>query len=207
MIQDCSAAAPPKNMDFISPNSPAYYLTSVAKDRLPVFRLDTLKSIACAALSEARNSGGFLVLAYVIMPDHFHVVTDGKKKAPVIQRFINGITSRRVIDFLKQDGHPASLEKLRHEEYRRGHRYSLWDHHPNVRLLTSEACSCNECNTRIRTPCGLGWWSGLRTIGSQALASGIGGSWKMSRCWLMLIGFGGGNEDGGAAAREESSGS
>jgi len=43
----------------------------------------------------------------------------------VIQRFINGITSRRVIDFLKQNNHTASLEKLRHEEYRRGHRYSL----------------------------------------------------------------------------------
>jgi REP element-mobilizing transposase RayT len=67
-------------MDFISPNSPAYYLTSVAKDRLPVFRQDTLKSIACSALNEARNSGGFLLFAYVIMPDHIHVITDGEKK-------------------------------------------------------------------------------------------------------------------------------
>ncbi len=59
------------------------------------------------------------------MPDHFHVITDGEKKASVIQRIINGITSRRVIDFLKQNNHTASLEKLRHEEYRRGYRYSL----------------------------------------------------------------------------------
>ena len=84
-----------QNMNFISPNSPAYYLTSVAKDRLPVFRLDILKSVACSALSEARESGGFVILAYVIMPDHFHVITDGEKKPSVIQRFINGITSRR----------------------------------------------------------------------------------------------------------------
>jgi REP element-mobilizing transposase RayT len=60
------------DMDFISPNSPAYYLTSVAKDRLSVFRLDTLRLIASAALNEARTSGGFLILAYVIMPDHFN---------------------------------------------------------------------------------------------------------------------------------------
>ncbi len=91
-----------QNMDFISPNSPAYYLTSVTKDRLSVFRLDTLKSIASAALSEARESGGFLILAYVIMPDHFHVITDSEKKASVIQRFINGITSRRVIGFCEK---------------------------------------------------------------------------------------------------------
>src|SRR2546428_4560512 len=143
-------------MDFISPNSPAYYLTSVAKNRLPVFRLDTLKTIASAALSEARVSGGFLILAYVIMPDHFHVITDGEKKASLIQRFINGITSRRVIDFLKKDGHTSSLEKLRHEEYRRGHRYSLWDHHPNVRLLTSEGMLMQRVHYTHQNPVRLG---------------------------------------------------
>ncbi len=150
----CGSAA--LGMDFISPNSPAYYLTSVAKNRLPVFRLDTLKTIACAALNEARDSGGFLILAYVIMPDHFHVITDGEKKASVIQRFINGITSRRVIDFLKQNNHTASLEKLRHEEYRRGHRYSLWDHHPNVRLLTSEGMFMQRVHYTHRNPVRLG---------------------------------------------------
>lgn len=126
-------------MNFISPNCPTYYLTSVTKDRLPAFRLDALKSIACAALNEARNSGKFLILAYVIMPDHLHVITDGERKAAVVLRFINGVISRRVIDFLKREGHHTSLEKLRHESYRRGHEYSLWDHHPNVRLLTSES--------------------------------------------------------------------
>ncbi len=145
-----------QSMDFISPNSPAYYLTSVAKDRLSVFRLDTLKLIACATMNQARESGGFLILAYVIMPDQFHVITDSVKKASVIQRFINGITSRRVIDFLKQEGHTASLEKLRHEEYRRGHRYSLWDHHPNVRLLTSEGMFMQRVHYTHQNPVRLG---------------------------------------------------
>jgi putative transposase len=123
----------------ISPDTPAYYLTSVTKDRLPVFRSDRMKSVACKALNEARNSGSFLIFAYVIMPDHLHIVTDGTSTARVILRFVNGIIGRRIIDFLKQQGHLASLEKLRHEEYRRGHRYSLWDHRPNIRLLTSES--------------------------------------------------------------------
>jgi putative transposase len=152
-----SAAAPPSEiMDFISPNSPAYYLTSVAKDRLPVFRTDKVKSIACSALNEARASCGFLILAYVIMPDHFHIITDGEKKASVIQRFINGITSRRLIDFLKQEGYTSSLEKLRHEEYRRGHRYSLWDHHPNVRLLTTEGMFMQRVHYTHQNPARLG---------------------------------------------------
>jgi REP element-mobilizing transposase RayT len=143
-------------MNFISPNSPAYYLTSVAKDRLLVFRLDVLKSIACSALNEARTSGGFLILAYVIMPDHLHVITDGEKKPGVIQRYINGIVSRRVIDFLKAEGYTSSLQKLRHEEYRRGHRYSLWDHHPNARLLTSESMFMQRVHYTHQNPVILG---------------------------------------------------
>lgn len=125
-------------MNLISPNSPAFYLTSVTKDRLPVFRLDRLKLVTCNAIAEARSSGGFFIFAYVIMPDHIHLITDGERKASRVLQFINGIVSRRVIDFLKQHEHQSSLKKLQHEEYRRGHRYSLWDHHPNVRLLTSE---------------------------------------------------------------------
>jgi len=143
-------------MNFISPKSPAYYLASVAKDRQPVFRLDTLKSLTCSALNEARTSGGFLILAYVIMPDHLQVITDGEKNASVIQRFINGIVSRRVIDFLKNEGYTASLQKLRHEEYRRGHRHSLWDHHPNVRLLTSESMFMQRVHYTHQNPVRLG---------------------------------------------------
>ena len=122
----------------ISPGSPAYYLTSIAKDRLPVFRSDNLKTIASNALNEARNSGVFLIFAYVIMPDHLHLVNDSNKKPEVILRYVNGIVARRVINFLKANGSESSLQKLRHEDYRRGYRYSLWDHHPNIRLLTSE---------------------------------------------------------------------
>jgi putative transposase len=123
----------------ISPGSPAYYLTSVTKDRLPVFQADALKIVTVRALDEARRSGRFLIFAYVIMPDHLHLVTDGGKKPEVILRYVNGIVARRVIDYLKEHGYHASLEKLRHGDYRRRHRYSLWDHHPNIRQLTSES--------------------------------------------------------------------
>jgi REP element-mobilizing transposase RayT len=143
-------------MNYISPNSPAYYLTSVTKDRLPVFRLDAMKSVACAALNEARVSGHFLILAYVIMPDHLHIISDGEQKAAVVLRFMNGLVSRRIIDFLKHEHHHASLEKLRHESYRRGHEYSLWDHRPNVRLLTSESMFMQRVHYTHQNPVRLG---------------------------------------------------
>jgi putative transposase len=122
----------------ISRDSPCYYLTSVPKDRLPVFRTDEIKSITAKALDEARNSGGFSLYAYVIMPDHLHVISDSARSSADTLRFVNGITSRRVIDYLKENGYESSLLKLRRETKKKGYCYSLWDHHPNVRLLFSE---------------------------------------------------------------------
>jgi putative transposase len=135
-----------------SPDTPAYYLTTVTKDRLQVFRRHDMKAIACNALNEARTSCGFLIFAYVIMPDHLHVITDSEKKSRVLLRFINGIIGRRIIDFLKQRNYSASLKKLRRQEDRRGHKYSLWDHHANARVLTSEEMLMQRVNYTHNNP-------------------------------------------------------
>ncbi len=126
-------------MTTISRDTPSLYLTAVAKDRLPVFRSEAIKVVTCAALDEARKSGGFSIFAYVIMPDHLHAITDGAQPASKVLRYINGIISRRVIDHLKQHGHNTSLQKLRHEVKARGYSYSLWQHHNNAFLITSES--------------------------------------------------------------------
>jgi REP element-mobilizing transposase RayT len=123
----------------VSRDRPCFYLTAVAKDRLPVFRTEKIKALACAALDEARQSGGFLLLAYVIMPDHLHVITDGARTSADTLRFIKGIASRRIIAHLKEKGYETSLHKLRHERQARHYQYSLWQHHSNVLLLTGEA--------------------------------------------------------------------
>ena len=122
----------------VSKDSSAYYLTSVAKDRLPVFRKDNIKEIVCKAIAEARTSAGFLLFTYAVMPDHLHTIVGSELKPSKVLQYINGIISRRIMQFLKDEGHKRSLEKLRHEDMRRNYRYSLWDHHPNAKLLTSE---------------------------------------------------------------------
>ena len=122
----------------ISKDSPAFYLTSVAKDRLPVFRTETFAEIACKALDEARRSGGFLIFAYSVMPDHTHLVTDSERESKDIHRFVNGIVSRRIIDYLKENGPEQSLSTLRVEPRNDGWKYSLWQHHPDTRLLWNE---------------------------------------------------------------------
>jgi len=140
----------------ISPDNAAYYLTSVAKDRLPVFKTDQIKSIACLAIDEARRSGGFLIFAYVIMPDHFHLLTCSALKASDTLRYINGITGHRIISFLKEGEYSSSLHKLERESGTRQHKYSLWDHHPNAKRLTSESSLRQRINYTHHNPVRLG---------------------------------------------------
>jgi REP element-mobilizing transposase RayT len=128
---------PPKSFQ-VSRDSPAFYLTAVTKDRLPVFRTAAIAKIACEAIAEARRSGGFLIFAYVLMLDHLHLITDSSRESKEVHRFVNGIVSRRIIDYLKENGHEESLRKLRVDRRVDGWKYSLWHHHPNSRLLWSE---------------------------------------------------------------------
>ena len=57
--------------------------------------------------------------------------------ADVLQ-FINGISARRVIDYLKSNGFDSSLAQLRIKERGDRHKYSLYEHHPNALRITGE---------------------------------------------------------------------
>jgi REP element-mobilizing transposase RayT len=139
-------------MHIISRDAPCYYLTSVTKDRLAVFRTDQLKIIVCGALDEARRSGGFALYAYVIMRDHLHLVTDSALSPSRTLQFINGVTGRRVIDYLKQHNYETSLAKLQHEIRPRRDGYSLWDHHADARLLLTENMLMQRVNYTHENP-------------------------------------------------------
>jgi REP element-mobilizing transposase RayT len=123
---------PPFLMFQISRTTPAYYLTSVCHDRLPIFRTPSIAQIACDALAEARRSAGFLLFAYVLMPDHIHIITDRSRTITDTLRFTNGIIARRVINYLKENDYIESLNKLRIQTRDRKHKYALFQHHPNA---------------------------------------------------------------------------
>jgi putative transposase len=163
-------------MHIISRDSPCYYLTSVPVQRLPVFRTDEIKTVVCKALNEARKSGGFALYAYVIMPDHFHLISDSVRSSADTLRFVNGIIGRRVIDHLKEHGHEGSLQKLRHETKEKGYCYSVFDHHPNVRLLLTEKMLMERVHYTHQNPV---------RAGLVDLAEDY--HWSSVRCWSGKI--------------------
>lgn len=130
----------------ISRDSQALYITIVAKDRLPVFRTDAIKLVACEAINEARESGAFLLFAYVIMPDHIHLLTDCPTTSSNVLRYVKGLSARRIIDYLKERNYEESLRKLRHSEWKRKHNYSLWQKEKNVFSIFSEGMFMQKVN-------------------------------------------------------------
>ncbi|MEO8573255.1 MAG: transposase [Pyrinomonadaceae bacterium] len=129
----------------ISIDTPGYFFTSVAHDRLSIFRTDTLKKILADAFDEARRSAGFLIFAYVIMPDHYHILTDSKREPSDTLRYLNGISAKRILDHLKANAISA-LEKLKMFEKKRGYKYSVWEHHADTFLVTSESTFRQKVN-------------------------------------------------------------
>ncbi len=156
----------------ISNDSPAYYLTSVTKDRLQVFRTQALANLACNAMDEARKSGDFLILAYVVMPDHLHAILASHLKPSKTLQYVNGITSRRVIDYLRTNGHESSLKKLQHEDKERNYRYSLWDHHANTKLITCEEILMEKVQYLHQNP-----------VRAGLVTNALDYRWSSARCW------------------------
>lgn len=136
----------------ISRTTPAYYLTSVAHERIPVFQTDKIKQIVCAALDEARKSGGIMIFAYVIMPDHTHVITDSARIIKDVLRFLNGISAKRVLDYLKDNSFESSLNKLRIQERGKKHKYAIYQHHPNAFEIYGEDTMMQKVNYIHQNP-------------------------------------------------------
>jgi putative transposase len=122
----------------VSRDNPAYYLTSVAHHRLPIFQTNEIKEVVAQAFDEARRSGGIMIFAYVIMPEHTHILTDNARAIKDTLRFLNGISARRVINYLKENNFDSSLTKLRIAERKDEQKYSVYEHHPNALRITGE---------------------------------------------------------------------
>jgi len=163
----------------ISKDNPAYYITSVTNKRLPVFQKPKMKDLVCRSLDEARNSAGLLLFAYVVMPDHFHLLLASARKPSETLRYVNGISSHRVIGFLKDSGYDSSLEKLQHQQVRNRYRYSLWNHHPNLKSITDESVFLQKVNYIHQNPVRAGLVEDAKAY-----------RWSSIRCWLKCM-----NED------------
>jgi putative transposase len=107
------------------------------------------------------------------MPDHLPTLIGSERKPSQVLRYINGISGHRIINFLKEKRFDSSLQKLKREDGVRQHKYSLWDHHPNLKLITTENGLMEKANYIHQNPVRAGLVERAEDY-----------RWSSIRCWL-----------------------
>ncbi|MEX2138916.1 MAG: hypothetical protein WD894_06615 [Pirellulales bacterium] len=80
------------------------------------------------ALEKSRREQNFAIWAFVIMPEHAHVLIFPRSKVystSAIEKAIKQSCARRALAWLRKN-HPAWLEKLRGALTEQGQRYHFW---------------------------------------------------------------------------------
>jgi len=94
------------------------------------------------------------------------------RKPSEVLRYVNGISGHRVINSLREKRFD-SLQKLKREDGVRQHKYSLWDYHPNLKLITTENGLMEKANYIHQNPVRAGLVKRAEDY-----------HWSSIRCWL-----------------------
>jgi len=95
-----------------------------------------------------------------------------KKDQNIVGSRVKGLTARRMIDYLKEHQYQSSLAKLRHEEWKRKHSYSLWQQEKNVFSIFSEAVFMQKVN-----------YIHLNPVRAGLVERAIDYRWSSARIW------------------------
>jgi len=89
-----------------------------------------------------------------------------------VPRRVKVLTACRVIDYLQEHDYQSSLTKLRHEEWKRKHSYSLWQQEKNVFSVFSEAIFMQKMN-----------YIHLNPVRADLVGRAVDYRWSSARIW------------------------
>ena len=107
-----------------------YFVTWTVTDWLAVFTTHEQFMVLIDALAYSRTRKGLLVHAYVVMPNHAHLIISSEPSAalPGIVRDLKRFTSRALTRLFEERGAGVHLQHFREAARRsgRGNDYALW---------------------------------------------------------------------------------
>src|SRR5438045_4194622 len=105
-----------------------HYVTAVTFKRVPIFRNDYACELFVESLTETRSHCTFKLIAYVVMPDHVHLILNPlARNISEVMRRLKSSSTRRILDWLREDRFAASLQKLELDiPQSRSHSHALW---------------------------------------------------------------------------------
>lgn len=118
-----------------------FFVTSTVVGFVKLFEMKSLCHIMIENLNYYQNRGDFTIIAYVIMPDHFHIIIKTKKGLSVSQCIGNfkRITSRKITSELEKKGNKKLLSSLsRNALLEPSSDSRVWEYRFDSLVLTNE---------------------------------------------------------------------
>jgi putative transposase len=122
-----------------------YFLTCAINGWLLLFRSRKYCDIIINSLLFCRKKFTMKLHAYVIMPDHIHLVISGPKISNIIKSF-KMFTAKEIISKLKADSNHNYLNKLNENKlnFKRKSTYQVWQEDSHPVLADAEIVCLNK---------------------------------------------------------------
>jgi len=88
-----------------------HFITSSFISRRPLLKLAEVRRIIFDSLRFLQDEDGLAVYAYVLMPDHFHLIASAPDLPRALARF-KSYTARRIVDRLRERGDEIARREL-----------------------------------------------------------------------------------------------
>jgi len=117
----------------------AYFVTSTIVNWIPVFSYSQCTEFLLEALNYSKLRKGLKIYAWVIMPEHFHMMCKSENLVDII-RSIKSYTAKRIIYFLEQSNNEELLNQFRFskKQYKESSRYQIWQEGFKPKAILSE---------------------------------------------------------------------
>ncbi len=118
-----------------------FFVTSTVVGFIPVFNNADVNQIFIENLHFYQDRGDFRIIAFVLMPEHFHLIIKVNDKYTVSQVMANfkRITSRQVTGYFRETGDEATIQLLQAASSREpGSDSKLWKPRFDSFVLTNE---------------------------------------------------------------------
>jgi putative transposase len=104
-----------------------YFVTSTVVEWIPIFTSEKYYNILINTIKYYQLNNNLEVLAYVILPEHFHLIIRCENLVKTIQ-LIKMYSAKQIINELKMDNNIGVLEKLHlyKKSYKINSDYQIW---------------------------------------------------------------------------------
>jgi putative transposase len=116
-----------------------YFITATIIEWLPVFTRKPYFEVLIDSFKYSRTNKGLKISAYVIMDNHFHLISQGDNLAKIIKE-IKSYTAREIIKLAEQDHktwllNQLSFYRLKHKV---GSAHQVWQEGNHPKQISSE---------------------------------------------------------------------